>query len=166
MPAEYTLHVDPKIVWGALVSMSGLALGGAWKLGKIIVNNRRAQRMVAAALDLKDGEKENNGGDPPLSAAIFEILRRIENDRVGDRKERDRQWERIEEAITLAREHSQALYTVVNTINNLGLYMDQTHKYQSKQVDDVGLNVIRISDYLRDRMGGNGLPIYQPRTQS
>lgn len=153
MASNYVINFDPKVVWGAIVSMSGAAVVGAWKLGRIIIKNRRARQMVAAALDFKEGEKDNDFGDPQLSRAIFEILRRIENDRVEDRKERTRQWERIEEMIALTRENTQATYAIVNSINNLGNYMDQTHKYQSKQIEDVDTNIVRLSDYLRDRLG-------------
>lgn len=154
-PVHYSTMPAPVGIVGLLTGFGLTAIIATWEIGKKILRTRRARRMLAAGLDLKTEEKDNSG-EPAMSAAMLEILRRLEEDRREESRQRDRQWNLIGDCVKECREHSANLLTVVNSIQNMALYMDNTHKHHAEQIKEVGGNVVRLSEFMRERVGGGG----------
>lgn len=162
-PVHYSTMPAPAGIIGLLTGFSLTAIIATWEIGKKILRTRRARRMLAAGLDLKTEEKDNSD-EPAMTAAMLEILRRLEEDRREESRQRDRQWNLIGECVKESREHSANLLTVVNSIQNMALYMDNTHKHHAEQIKEVGGNVIRLSEFLREKIGGGqGWPSFHQR---
>jgi hypothetical protein len=164
VPANPLLGIDPAAIGGLVGGMIPAAFISAGWLIRIVIKNRKAvTRGIVAGLDIKLADMENSGGDPKLSDAILHFLRGQEADRQADRAERSRQWERIEEAIGLAREHAQSAWAINQTIQNMATWIDRAHQDQTSQIREVGANQVLLSNYLRERLGGGVIwPAHHP----
>lgn len=152
-PIHYQMQPSPGGLWGLVAGLSAAFVVAAWELLKKISRTKRARQMLAQAIDPKSEEKDNSE-ESAMSAQLLEILRRMETDRQEETRQRDRQWEVLGQCVQECRTHSANLLAVVSSIQNMAFYMDDTHKRHAEQVREVGANVIRLSEYLRDRMGG------------
>lgn len=157
-PIHYMLNSSPLWTWILNSSMIGSGGWALWRMAKTILKNARARRMLAAGLDLDDDERKNIGKDENVNAVVLEMLRRMEIDRREQMAQGERRWERIEEMVgqmreqaEIARQHTASLNGTIQAIQNFATYMDQTHRYQSQQIDEVKQNQIRLQDWLRDR---------------
>jgi hypothetical protein len=152
-------NFDQATIGGILGAMVPTALMGiGWGIRLIIKNRKAVARGVIAGLELNEGKTENIPGESTLTAAILEMLRRMEVDRQADRTERSRQWERIEQLAissrdntSLAREHTNALQGMISTMQNFALAMDHAHRYQTEQIAGVTANQVHLSEWIRAR---------------
>lgn len=151
MGANYVIQADPAAVWGLIWAMISAAIWGIWQAAKFLIKHKRARAMVAAGLDLGPAESDNRSQEKvTLEAAILQFLRHQQAREEADRHERTRQWERIEQLLRLANEHSTALLAVVTALNNVAHVNEMAHKYQNEHIAEVKGNLAKLSEWIRD----------------
>lgn len=153
MAANYIIQPDPAAVWGLIWAMISAAVFGIYHVGKFLIKHKRARAMMAAGLDLRPAESDNRSQEKiTLEAAILQFLRHQQAREEADRHERTRQWERIEQSLRLANEHSQALLGVIQAVNNAAAVNEMSHKHQGEHIAEVKSGLAKLSEWLRDNL--------------
>ncbi len=148
--------------WGIIGSLTTIALAGAVWLAKAIFKSKNARRMLAAGLNPEDNKESNTEtkDNQTVINALLAFLKSMETDRQADRQERGRQWERIEQIVTVCRDQAEETRNVIAQVETMGAQFQQALLQLSKEVSEVKDNQIRLSEYLRQ---GSQFPQHRQR---
>lgn len=143
-------------VAGVIGALSLTAIVGIWEVGKRILRTRRARRMLAAGLDLNPNSGEDSDVKHDIPPGLLEIIRRMESDRQEEARQRDRQWERIEDVVGVCRDLASSLQSFVKQFE----MTHHGHAQAMKRIEDsqIAMATWVYQNWPRSQQGGTYYP--------
>lgn len=152
---------DKLVSYGMTGSAYAVGLGIIVFVARILWKNERARRALGVGLGL---DEKPDASLSELNKVLIHFVQAQDARSTDDRKERARQWERIEQMVGVIREQAKETHDLATSMNAIGQHFQQLYSQNENTLQRIEHSQVNLAIWIYQNLGGNRIPS-QPNQQ-